>query len=154
MSNTAVEFYTTRSYLEKNPLWHTEESCWKAEHLLRMINRHKIVPRTICEVGCGAGEVLKQLQHRLDKECYFLGCDISPQAIELCRSRANERLHFELGDVTKISERFFDVILVLDVIEHLEDYFHFCEPSRSEPSTRSSRSRWTSLCKRFYALPR
>src|SRR5437764_7072387 len=125
MSNTAVEFYTTCSYLEKNPLWHTEESCWKAEQVLRMINRHKIAPKTICEVGCGAGEVLKQLQQRLDKECDFLGCDISPQAIELCRSRANERLHFELGDVTKISERFFDVILVLDVIEHLEDYFSF-----------------------------
>jgi len=76
-------------------------------------------------VGCGAGEVLKQLQQRLDKDCDFLGCDISPQAIELCRSRANERLHFELGDVTKISERFFDVILVLDVIEHLEDYYSF-----------------------------
>jgi hypothetical protein len=53
MSNTAVEFYTTSSYLEKNPLWHTEESCWKAEQVLRMINRHKIVPKTICEVGCG-----------------------------------------------------------------------------------------------------
>jgi len=126
MSNTTVEkLYTTGTYLEKNPLWHTEESCWKAEQVLRMINRHKIVPRTICEVGCGAGEVLKQLQQRLDKECDFLGCDISPHAIELCRSRANERLHFELGDVTKISERFFDVILVLDVIEHLEDYFSF-----------------------------
>ena len=77
MSNTAAEFYTTCSYLEKNPLWHTEESCWKAEHVLRMMNRHKIVPRTICEVGCGAGEVLKQLQHRLDKGCDFLGCVIS-----------------------------------------------------------------------------
>jgi ubiquinone/menaquinone biosynthesis C-methylase UbiE len=106
MSNSAVEFYTTCSYLEKNPLWHTEESCWKAEHVLRMINRHKIAPKTICEVGCGAGEVLKQLQHRLDKECDFLGCDISPQAIELCRSRANERLHFGLGDVTKIQRGF------------------------------------------------
>src|SRR5207237_6658360 len=51
MSNTAVEFYTTSSYLEKNPLWHKEESCWKAEHVLRMINRHKIVPRTICGAG-------------------------------------------------------------------------------------------------------
>ena len=41
------------------------------------------------------------------------------------REQVNERFHFELGDVTKISERFFDVILVLDVIEHLEDYFSF-----------------------------
>jgi hypothetical protein len=47
------------------------------------------------------------------------------QAIELCRSRANERLHFLLGDATKMPERFFDLILVLDVVEHLEDYFSF-----------------------------
>jgi SAM-dependent methyltransferase len=125
MNNTAVELYTTCSYLEKNPLWHTEESSWKAEHVMRMINRHKISARTICEVGCGAGEVLKQLQRRFDDECDFLGCDVSPQAIELCRSRANEKLHFELGDVTRISGRFFDLILVLDIIEHLEDYFSF-----------------------------
>jgi 2-polyprenyl-3-methyl-5-hydroxy-6-metoxy-1,4-benzoquinol methylase len=53
------------------------------------------------------------------------GADISPQAIDLCGSRANEKLHFFLGDLTKISDRFFDLILVLDVIEHLEHYFSF-----------------------------
>jgi SAM-dependent methyltransferase len=126
MGNSTVEkLYTSGNYLEKNPLWHTEESSWKAENVMRMINRHKISARTICEVGCGAGEVLKQLQQRLDKECDFLGCDISPQAIELCTSRANDNLHFELGDATILSGRFFDVILVLDIIEHLEDYFSF-----------------------------
>jgi SAM-dependent methyltransferase len=126
MSNsTAAKLYSSGDYLEKNPLWHTEESSWKAENVMRMLNRHKISTKTICEVGCGAGEVLKQLQQRLDKECDFLGCDVSPQAIELCKSRANDKLHFELGDATIISERFFDVILVLDIIEHLEDYFSF-----------------------------
>jgi SAM-dependent methyltransferase len=119
------QLYTTGSYLEKNPLWHTEESLWKAEQVTRMLNRQTIAPRTICEVGCGAGEVLKQLQQRLTSDCDFLGCDISPQAIDLCGSRGNEKLHFFLGDVTKISDRFFDLILVLDVIEHLEDYFSF-----------------------------
>ena len=124
MSNSTFEkLYTGGAYLEKNPLWHTEESSWKAENVMRMVNRHKISARTICEVGCGAGEVLKQLQQRFDDECDFLGCDVSPQAIALCRSRANDKLHFELGDATIISGRFFDVILVLDIIEHLEDYF-------------------------------
>jgi hypothetical protein len=42
----------------------------------------------------------------------FVGCDVSPQAIALCRSRANDKLHFELGDATIISGRFFDMILV------------------------------------------
>jgi SAM-dependent methyltransferase len=127
MANTATaeELYTTGSYLDKNPLWHTEESLWKAEQVMRVLGRQKIVPRTICEVGCGAGEVLKQLQQTLPDDCDLLGCDISPQAIELCGSKANEKLHFFLGDVTKISDSFFDLILVLDVIEHLEDYFSF-----------------------------
>jgi ubiquinone/menaquinone biosynthesis C-methylase UbiE len=104
MSNSTFEkLYTGGAYLEKNPLWHTEESSWKAENVMRMLNRHKISTKTICEVGCGAGEVLKQLQQRLDKECDFLGCDVSPQAIALCSSRANDKLHFELGDATIIS---------------------------------------------------
>jgi hypothetical protein len=124
-TTTAEQLYTAGTYLQKNPLWHTEESFWKAEQVMRMLDQQTIVPKTICEVGCGAGEVLKQLQQRLNSDCGLLGCDISPQAIELCRSRANEKLHFLLGDVTKISDRFFDLILVLDVIEHLEDYFSF-----------------------------
>jgi SAM-dependent methyltransferase len=122
-TTTTEARYTSGSYLERNPLWHTEESSWKAEQIMRMLNRHKIVPRTICEVGCGAGEVLRQLQPRLGGGCEMLGCDVSPQAIELCSSRANEKLRFLLGDITRISENFFELILVLDVIEHVEDYF-------------------------------
>ena len=123
-NTTAAEArYTSGSYLEKNPLWHTEESLWKAELVMRMLNRRGIVPRTICEVGCGAGEVLRQLQLRLGGDCELLGCDVSPQAIELCQSRANEKLRFLLGDDSRIAESFFDLVLIMDVIEHVEDYF-------------------------------
>jgi SAM-dependent methyltransferase len=126
LSTTPTEMrYMSGGHLEKNPLWHTEESPWKAEQVMRMLDRQKIVPKTICEVGCGAGEVLKQLQQRLKTDCDLLGCDISPQAIELCRSRANEKLRFLLGNIPGGSDSFFDLILVLDVIEHLEDYFSF-----------------------------
>jgi ubiquinone/menaquinone biosynthesis C-methylase UbiE len=87
ITTTAEQLYTAGTYLERNALWHTEESLWKAEEVMRMLNRQAIAPRTICEVGCGAGEVLKQLQQRLNNDCDLLGCDVSPQAIELCRSR-------------------------------------------------------------------
>jgi hypothetical protein len=79
-TTTAEELYTTGTYLEKNPAWHTEESPWKAEQVMRMLNRHKITPKTICEVGCGVSEVLKQLEKRLANECDLLGCDISPSS--------------------------------------------------------------------------
>ncbi len=55
----------------------------------------------------------------------FWGYEISPQAFELCKSRENEKLHFRLADVRQETDAVFDLILLIDVIEHLEDYFSF-----------------------------
>ena len=119
------EMYTSGAYLEKNPTWHVEESPWKAGQILRMLKRTGLAPTSICDVGCGAGEVLAQLQQHMDATCTFWGYDISPQAIELSRPRANDRLQFVLADLTREADVHFDLLLVLDVIEHLEDYFSF-----------------------------
>ncbi|HEU0002891.1 MAG TPA: class I SAM-dependent methyltransferase [Ktedonobacteraceae bacterium] len=119
------ELYTSGRYLQLNPTWHVEESSWKAKHVYRMLARNRLAPTTICEVGCGAGEVLRQLQMRMPENCMFWGYDISPQAIALAEGRANERLQFVLADVRQEDTRLFDLILVLDVIEHLEDYLSF-----------------------------
>ncbi len=119
------QVYINGEYLKKHPEWHVEESAWKAKNISNMLTRHHITPKTICEVGCGAGEVLRQLQERMNSECTFWGYDVSPQAIELAQPRANERLHFKLGDIAQEKAGYYDLILVLDVIEHLEDYFSF-----------------------------
>jgi cyclopropane fatty-acyl-phospholipid synthase-like methyltransferase len=119
------QLYTSGEYLKRNPKWHVEESLWKAQHILRITRQNHIFPKTVCEVGCGAGEVLKQLQNHLDGSCRFWGYDVSPDAFELCRSRMNERLHFKLADILQENTVKYDLILVLDVIEHLEDYFGF-----------------------------
>ena len=117
--------YVDGEYLAKNPAWHAEESAWKARQVLHMLRQKGISPRSVCDVGCGAGEVLKQLQENLDRECAFWGYDISPQAIELAKTRASEKIHFELGEAGLYKDKFFDLILALDVIEHLPDYFSF-----------------------------
>jgi len=119
------DIYTSGNYLEKNPTWHVEDSPWKARQVMRMMAQNQIVPKTICEVGCGAGEILKQLQEQLDSVCALWGYEISPQAFDLCKSRADEKLHFKLADFTQEKDIFFDLILLMDVIEHLEDYFSF-----------------------------
>ncbi len=116
--------YISGQYLEKNPTWHIEESPWKVKHILPMMKRHHLVPNTVCEVGCGAGEVLRLLQVHIS-DASFWGYDISPQAFEMCKEKANERLHFKLADIRQEQGVFFDLLLVLDVIEHLEDYFSF-----------------------------
>lgn len=119
------DIYTDGSYLKKNPTWHIEDSEWKSEQIFRMIKRNSLMPKTICDVGCGAGETLKHLQENMDKECTFWGYEISPQAFEFCKKKANEKLHFELRDILLEKDVFFELILLIDLIEHLEDYFNF-----------------------------
>jgi hypothetical protein len=65
------------------------------------------------------------LQERLGNNCVLWGYEISPQAFELCQSRVNDKLHFKLADFTQERDVFFEIILLMDVIEHLEDYFSF-----------------------------
>ena len=126
--------YIDGAYLEKNPDWHIEESPWKIEHILPMLKRHHLVPNTVCEVGCGTGEVLRLLQQHMDAHCTFWGYDISPQAIALCKERANEQLQFKLADIRREQDVFFDLLLVLDVIEHLEDYCSFLRDLKPKSS--------------------
>jgi SAM-dependent methyltransferase len=130
--NVIEELYTSGEYLKRNPDWHVGESPWKVRELMRMMARNKIAPRTICEIGCGAGEVLRLLQKELDSECAFFGYDISPKAIEMSKGKENGRLHFKLGDITEEDHAHFDLILVLDVLEHMENYFAFLKEIKAK----------------------
>jgi len=124
------EIYTSGKYLERYPNWHIEHSPWKARQIMKMIERSGIRPKTICEVGCGAGEILRLLQEEMSDECSFWGYEISPQAFELAKIRENESLHFKLADFRK-EDSFFDLVLSIDVIEHLEDCFSFLRDLKS-----------------------
>lgn len=117
--------YTSGEHLEKVPDWHVEESPWKAKQITRLMRQNQLAPKTIGEVGCGFGEVLRQLQMRVNEECTFWGYEISPIAFEHCVKKTNERLHFKLADIRQEPDTFFDLMLVLDVVEHVEDYFGF-----------------------------
>lgn len=90
-----------------------------------MISRNHLSPTKVCEVGCGAGEILNQLYQHLPSNMFFTGFDISPQAYELAKEKAKERLHFFLADFLRDNDEFFDLLLVIDVIEHIEDCFTF-----------------------------
>jgi len=126
-----ADIYKDGGYLERNPTWHVEESPFKAKYILSLLERNNLAPKTVSEAGCGAGEVLKQLQSKMSPDCEFWGYDISPQAYELSKSRANDRLHFQLADIGEIKGLPVDLMLILDVVEHLEDYFSFLRGIRS-----------------------
>jgi SAM-dependent methyltransferase len=115
--------YQDGEYLLHNPEWHVDNSEWKAMQIHRLLSRNGIRPAEICEVGCGAGEVLLAL-HREYPESEAYGFDISPQALDICASKNVDKVHFELGDPTK-EGHVYDVALAIDVMEHVEDYIGF-----------------------------
>ena len=120
-----TDLYTSGEYLKNNPLWHADESPWKAKYVLRILAKNRITPKTICDVGCGAGEVLRLVQEGMGPEARFLGYEISPQAFQLCQRQANERLQFRRADIRQEEGAHFDLIMLMDVLEHMEDYFSF-----------------------------
>ena len=116
---TATDLYTSGAYLEENPDWHAGESEWKARAIARMLDSHGIRPSSVADVGCGTGDVLALLQATLPAGARLTGYDIAPKAIELAQHKANDALSFEVG-MPDDSDT-FDLMLILDVIEHLED---------------------------------
>ncbi len=117
--------YKDGAYLEKNPTWHEEDSPWKAKQLAKILKNNNIVPSRICEIGCGAGDILNCLANEYGEDVVFSGYDISPQAFEICRKKVKPNLHFFLKDLLDDEAVEFDVVMAIDVFEHVENYFGF-----------------------------
>jgi hypothetical protein len=121
----APSIYTDGTYLASTSSWHEQDSPWKAQHIEAMLERNGLHPKTICEVGCGAGEILNWLSRELPGAESFTGYEISPQALALCQPRATGRLTFRLGDLLSEDGEPYDVVMAIDVFEHVEDYLGF-----------------------------
>lgn len=125
--------YRNNSYLKSNPSWHSEESPFKVRQARRMIKQQRLAPKTVCDVGCGAGLVLAELQPYLPADCLCWGYDVSPNALAMSASRGNEKLHFRLRDIRKDEcDTFFDLLLMFDVFEHVEDYIGLVRAVRNK----------------------
>jgi hypothetical protein len=127
-----TNMYLDGSYVKNNPSYHVEDSPWKTQQILKMVNMHQLQPNSVCEIGCGAGEILRQLQDDLSKDATFHGYDISPQAIELAQQKANQRLQFYCQDLLLKDTDLYDLLLCIDVFEHVEDYMDFLRRLRQK----------------------
>jgi hypothetical protein len=124
-SDNMADIYRDGNYLKCSPSWHVEDSPWKSQQIKKFLIKNRINPKTICEVGCGAGEILNQLYQTYSSDISYCGFEISPQAYELCKKRENDKIHYYFDDFCNVKTPFFDVILLIDVIEHVEDMYGF-----------------------------
>jgi len=116
--------YSTDEYLKHNPFWDIEDSPWKAENVYQLMASIDLNPISICEIGCGAGGILAELRRRFpDSEMW--GYDIAPAVVKFWKNCKEEDIQFILGDFFELNVRRYDVLLLLDVIEHLQNPFEF-----------------------------
>lgn len=124
--------YLDGTYLENNPSWDREDAAWKANLVATILNDYQIHPYSICEVGCGTGDILHNLRARFPLANLF-GYDISPQLKKFWANNENAvgGVTFNLGNFHELNSIRHDVLLMLDVFEHVRDPFTFLEKSRT-----------------------
>ena len=127
--------YVDGTYLETVPDWHVGDSPWKAAQVLRMLEKNHLSPRSVYDVGCGAGQILVELQRALGQSVEFAGFDIASQAIAIAQPNENSRLKFYNTDFLSAAVPEADLLLLLDVFEHVPDYIGFLKALRE-------RARW------------
>jgi len=124
---TIADRYTGDEYVTSNPDWHVADSPWKAAQILEMLKAEPV--ETVCEVGCGAGEILRQLHDRMPATRRLVGYEIADVPLTMAADRATDRLSFRLKDATDDDE-IFDLMLIVDVIEHVPDPIAFLSSLR------------------------
>lgn len=123
--------YTDGTYLKENPEWDRQDSVWKANLVLNLLGSHRIHPKSVCELGCGTGDIIVHLKKSLTSTS-ICGFDVSPQLGGFWKEHkdAQAGVEFHLADFHAANKEQYDVLLICDVFEHVRDPFTFLENSR------------------------
>jgi len=112
-----------------------EHSIYERSHWW-FVARHRIIERlisrllhdsiecpTIIEIGCGTGALIDQLSRKFQ----VVGADISSYAIQIANANYPDRNFKVYGQIDELAEAISqsDVVLLLDVLEHVNDDFEF-----------------------------
>lgn len=108
-----------QKYLTKNPIKLKLNDIF-IDAILSIVEKYS--SDSIVEIGCGEGHVLKKISEKYPN-LKLKGCDINEDALKLARVTLPEVL-FEKIDILEpfsIADK-TDIVLVLEVIEHIANY--------------------------------
>jgi SAM-dependent methyltransferase len=127
--NNISDFYKLDKYQIKNSTLHKEDSSWKAEKIMPLIDRivqnsdKKII--TILDVGGGAGLILsiisKYIKNKYNRKVKKIALDLSPGMLKV-QAKNDPDLFLCLNEdikKTSLAKKSIDIVLLIDVLEHL-----------------------------------
>lgn len=124
--------YIDGMYATLNPTWHEEDSSFKAKYIAAILTKNGITFDTVAEIGCGSGAVLKNLSRLVNRPSVsWKGFDIAREPIIRAKSDVLDEVEFHCQDLFKLDEK-FDVLLAIDVLEHVPDYIGFLTQCRNK----------------------
>lgn len=123
--------YDNGQYLENNVTWHAEDSVWKAKKIIKILEENNVQFNNMAEVGCGAGQILACLaKNYVDKS--FDGYEISPQAFNMTSNITGDNINFYLQDFIASTTNHYDIVLLSDVFEHVENPYAFLKAIKNK----------------------
>ena len=129
-----TNIYNDQTYLKNNPDWHSGDALFKARQILNLIKQIPDPILKIAEIGCGSGQILVELSNKLPGQISFYGFDVSNDAIHIAKQKETSRIKISQLDLVNEpdDDYFFDVLLVIDVLEHVDNYFRFLDGIRKK----------------------
>lgn len=118
--------YTNGRYFQNNPEWGSKDAFQKALWIKKIIDRNQLAFEEAVDVGTGRGEILKELSRYFPLVKHWNGYDVAPDAIAMAKMLENEHLSFQHADFFE-TNKVTDCLLVIDVVEHVQDYYLFLE---------------------------
>ncbi|WP_176473100.1 class I SAM-dependent methyltransferase [Sphingomonas lenta] len=122
-----IQRYQDGEYLSRTQDWHEGDAAWKAARVREILDAAGLAPRRVADAGCGTGGVLVQLQATMPPGVELTGFEVAEPAFRVAAARANAGLRFVHGGVEEHRGEPFDVLLAMDVFEHVPDYLGFLE---------------------------
>lgn len=132
MKVSSKDIYINGEYFSNNPDWDIADAAWKTDAIIGLLKKNKVYPKQVIEVGCGAGENLVELLKKNNGIEKLTGYDISPQAIGLAAKKTTDKISFFSEDITAKENIHTELMLVIDVVEHVDDYYGFLRNLKSK----------------------